>query len=90
MGNIPQVLQQNRKEIDVRERMDKVKYMNIIRNKIIIKLRVINHLNCKAKKETKTPWPESASELYRPNDRRLLEKLVPTFADRGVLRSQSN
>jgi hypothetical protein len=31
----------------------------------------------------KTPWPESASELYRPNDRRLSAKLVTTFADRG-------
>jgi hypothetical protein len=29
-----------------------------------------------------TPWPQSASELYRPSDRRLLAKLVPTFADR--------
>jgi hypothetical protein len=29
-----------------------------------------------------TPW-ESASELYRPSDRRLSTKLVPTFADRG-------
>jgi hypothetical protein len=28
-------------------------------------------------------WPEFASELYRPSDRRLLAKLVPTFADRG-------
>jgi hypothetical protein len=28
-------------------------------------------------------WPESASELYRPSDRRLLAKLVLTFADRG-------
>jgi CBS-domain-containing membrane protein len=26
---------------------------------------------------------ESASELYRPSDRRLSAKLVPTFADRG-------
>jgi hypothetical protein len=34
-------------------------------------------------KKTKTPWPESASELYRPSDRRLLAKLVPSFADRG-------
>jgi hypothetical protein len=25
-----------------------------------------------------------ASELYRPSDRRLSAKLVPTFADRGV------
>jgi hypothetical protein len=34
------------------------------------------------------PWPESASELYRPNDCHLLVKLVPTFADRGVSCSQ--
>jgi hypothetical protein len=26
-----------------------------------------------------TPWPEFASELYRPSDRRLSTKLVPTF-----------
>jgi hypothetical protein len=32
----------------------------------------------------KTPWPESASELYRPSDRRLSAKLVPTFAHGGV------
>jgi hypothetical protein len=31
----------------------------------------------------KTPWPESASELYRPSDRRLSAKLVPTFVDKG-------
>jgi hypothetical protein len=30
----------------------------------------------------KTPWPESASELYWPSDRRLSARLVPTFADR--------
>jgi hypothetical protein len=30
-----------------------------------------------------TPWPESASELYLPSDRRLPPTLVPTFADRG-------
>jgi hypothetical protein len=29
-----------------------------------------------------TPWPESESELYRPSDRRLSVKLVPTFASR--------
>jgi hypothetical protein len=29
----------------------------------------------------KTPWPESASELYLQSDRRFLTKLVPTFAD---------
>jgi hypothetical protein len=32
----------------------------------------------------KIPWSQSASELYRPSDRRLSAKLVPTsFADRG-------
>jgi hypothetical protein len=31
----------------------------------------------------KTPWPESTNELYRPSDRHLSVKLVPTFADRG-------
>jgi hypothetical protein len=29
------------------------------------------------------PWPESASELYRPSDHRFPAKLVPIFADRG-------
>jgi hypothetical protein len=28
-------------------------------------------------------WPESASKLYRPSDRFMSEKWVPTFADRG-------
>jgi hypothetical protein len=37
----------------------------------------------KKKKQKQTPWPESASELYRPSDRRLLAKLVPAFADKG-------
>jgi hypothetical protein len=30
-----------------------------------------------------TPWPNSASKLYRPSDCRMSAKLVPTFADRG-------
>jgi hypothetical protein len=34
-------------------------------------------------KQKQTPWLESASELYRPSDRRLSAHLVPTFADRG-------
>jgi hypothetical protein len=34
----------------------------------------------------KTPWSETASELYRPSDRRLSTKWLPTFADRGVPR----
>jgi hypothetical protein len=32
---------------------------------------------------TKAPWREWASELYRPSDRRLSAKLLPTFADTG-------
>jgi hypothetical protein len=34
------------------------------------------------KKQKQTPWPEFASELYGPSDRRLSAKLVPTAADR--------
>jgi hypothetical protein len=30
-----------------------------------------------------TPWSESTSELYRPSDRRLSAKWLPTFKDRG-------
>jgi hypothetical protein len=30
----------------------------------------------------RTPWTESAKELYRQSDRRLSAKLVPTFEDR--------
>jgi hypothetical protein len=29
-----------------------------------------------------TPWLDSASEMYRPSDRLLFAKLVPTFANR--------
>ena len=38
----------------------------------------------------KTPWPWSASELYRQSGRRRSANLVPTFADRGVSRGQRN
>jgi hypothetical protein len=41
--------------------------------------------NCNLDYTTKTtPWPESASELYRPNDRRLSAKLVPNVRIEGV------
>jgi hypothetical protein len=50
-------------------------------------------LECANKRGTKeqtkqTPWHESPNELYRPSDRRLSAKLVPSFAVRGVSRSQ--
>jgi hypothetical protein len=35
------------------------------------------------KTKLKTPWFQSASELYRPSYRRLSAELVPTSADRG-------
>jgi hypothetical protein len=38
---------------------------------------------CKSKTNKQTPWSESASELYRPSDRRLLAKRLTTFADKG-------
>jgi hypothetical protein len=34
-------------------------------------------------KNKQTRWSESASELYRPSDRRLSAKWLPTFADIG-------
>jgi hypothetical protein len=36
-----------------------------------------------SQKNKQTPWSESASELYRPSDRRLSAKCLPTFADKG-------
>jgi hypothetical protein len=36
-----------------------------------------------AHKTKKTPWSESASELYRPSDRLFSAKWLPTFADKG-------
>jgi hypothetical protein len=40
-----------------------------------------DHLSDKQNKQTL--WPESASELYWPSDRRLSAKLAPTFAAGG-------
>jgi hypothetical protein len=42
----------------------------------------IQFMSLSNKQKQQTPWPESASELYWPSDRRLSAKLVPTFADR--------
>jgi hypothetical protein len=47
-------------------------YAFIIYNQIIVSCYIKNW----------TPWPESASELCRPSDRRLSDKLVQIFADR--------
>jgi hypothetical protein len=44
-----------------------------------------SRITCSVKLKTKTPWPETASELYRPSDCLLSAKLKPTFfyKDRG-------
>jgi hypothetical protein len=34
-------------------------------------------------KNKQAPWSESASELYRPSDRRFSAKWLPAFADKG-------
>jgi hypothetical protein len=51
------------------------------RNKMKVLLSAHRLISLKNKK--KTPWFQSASELYRPSDRRLSAKLVPTLVDRG-------
>jgi hypothetical protein len=54
-------------------------------------LKIVDHVsipgqNCSHKQ--KTPLPESTRELYRLSDNCLSAKLVQTFTDRGMLRSQ--
>jgi hypothetical protein len=62
--------------------------LNLQALNISVKITVFNDSYTSRKKlslktKQQTPWPESASELYQPSDRRLSAKLVPTFADRG-------
>jgi hypothetical protein len=45
--------------------------------------KVLSSTHRVTKTNRQTPWTESASELYRHCDRRLLAKLVPNFAPRG-------
>jgi hypothetical protein len=49
-----------------------------VRNRIISAIKRVEFVS-----HWKTPWPESASELYQPSDSRLSAKLVPNFADVG-------
>jgi hypothetical protein len=53
-----------------------------LRNSLIVACFVCSEIVTVYKIVLKTPWPESASELYRSSDRRLLAMLVPTFAVR--------
>jgi hypothetical protein len=55
----------------------------IRRRKLRRKRRRIRRLERRMRRRRKkSPWSESASELYRPSDRRLSAKCLPTFADR--------
>jgi hypothetical protein len=47
-----------------------------------------SHPFCKTSEIIITPWLQSACGLYQPRDRRLSAKLLSTFANRGVSRSQ--
>jgi hypothetical protein len=44
---------------------------------------MIQYNMTKKNKTKQTPLSESASELYRPSDRRLSAKWLPTFANKG-------
>jgi hypothetical protein len=50
-------------------------FMNVVSVVQKVSVRILK----KKEEKEKTPWPQSASELYRPSDRRLSAKLVPTF-----------
>jgi hypothetical protein len=52
------------------------KFTDLVRNRS-------HDLPVYTKKQKQTPWSESASELYRPSDRRLSAKRLPTFAVKG-------
>jgi hypothetical protein len=45
-------------------------------------MRLHSQLGDRISLQKKTPWSESASELYRPSDRRLSAKWLPIFADK--------
>jgi hypothetical protein len=59
-----------------------VSYLNECGNLWISFLLVFTCCTGLVSEKKKTAWPESASELYRPSDRHLSAKLLPTFADR--------
>jgi hypothetical protein len=46
-------------------------------------MRANDRYHCENHHKKKTPWSESANDLYRPSDCRLSAKWLPTFADRG-------
>jgi hypothetical protein len=56
---------------------------SVARCKLTKKLEVMWNSKWSSHVKKKTPWSESASELYRPSDRRFSAKWLPTFANRG-------
>jgi hypothetical protein len=48
-----------------------------------LELRGVIYWDASSYIKNKTPWAESASELYLPSYRRLSAKWLPTFVDRG-------
>jgi hypothetical protein len=59
------------------------KYINIVWVAMLCYEYVLFLLESVLYKKKKLPWSESTSELYRPSDRRLSAKWLPTFADKG-------
>jgi hypothetical protein len=58
--------------------------LTIIQTIATVKSSQLTHECCFSPYQTKkTPWSESVSELYRPSDRCLSAKWLPTFADKG-------
>jgi hypothetical protein len=53
-----------------------------VHNKFKFKTSISNSIEIRVTKK-QTPWPESASELYRPSDSRLSAELLPTFSVKG-------
>jgi hypothetical protein len=58
------------------------------RNMIIWAFYLVTNAFFRHAKNKQTPWPESASELYRSSDLHFSAKLVTNFAGRGVSRSE--
>jgi hypothetical protein len=66
--------------------------LNSVEENIMLVCHLVNHTPSLgwliANKIKKTPWLYSSREEHRPSDRRLSAKLVPTFEDKGMSRSQ--
>jgi hypothetical protein len=68
------ILEKMRGKRNSKNRRRNTEHVFVSRQRTVVYLRKLTKL---------TPWPQSASELYRPSNRRLLAKLLLTSADRG-------